>query len=85
MERGAWHSKQCLSLEDVIRGYTIGAAEAGGWQNEIGSLYPGKLADLIILDRDLFQIVESDLWGNEIAETKVMMTIFDGQVVFDAR
>ncbi len=85
MERGPWYGKQCLNLEDVIRGYTLGAAEAVGWHNEIGSIHPGKLADMIVLDRDLFSIVESESWGKEIAETKVLLTIFDGQIVFDGR
>ena len=85
MERGSWYSNQRLNLEDIIKGYTIGAAEAAGWQNEIGSLCPGKLADLVVLDRDLFRIIDSESWGKEIAETKVMMTIFDGQIVYDGR
>ncbi len=85
MSRGAWYNKQRLNLEDIIRGYTIGAAEAAGWHNEIGSLYPGKLADMIVLDRDLFHLANSESWGEEIAQAKVMMTIFDGQVVFDSR
>jgi predicted amidohydrolase YtcJ len=76
-----------LTLEQTIYGYTLGAAEAAGWQELIGSIRPGKLADLIVLDRDLFQIVEKGEQSAELSETSVWMTFFDGQIVYqqDAR
>lgn len=81
LERGAWYGAERLSLAEAIRGYTLGAAEAGGWQQTIGSITPGKRADLIVLDRDLFRLVESGQPGREIADTQVELTMFDGQIV----
>jgi len=55
----------------------MGNAIAVGQQNRLGSIAPGKLADLIALDRDIFQVDPMTL-----AETQVVMTIFDGEVVW---
>ncbi len=80
-------AQESLTLEQTIYGYTLGAAEAAGWQELIGSIRPGKLADLIVLDRDLFQIVEKGEQSAELSETSVWITFFDGQIVYqqDAR
>jgi hypothetical protein len=55
----------------------MGPALACGREAELGSITPGKLADLAVLDRDIFAIVPM-----EIAQTQVVMTVFDGQVVY---
>ncbi len=74
---GGWYPDQRLSVAEAVRGFTMGAALVSGREAELGSLTPGKLADLIVLDRDIFEIEPI-----EIAQTRVVMTIFDGQVVF---
>lgn len=74
---GGWHPEQKLSLAEAIWGYTMGAAVASGQENKLGSLTPGKLADLIVLDRDIFEIPPE-----QIHETKVVMTVFDGRIVY---
>jgi predicted amidohydrolase YtcJ len=84
MDQGPWYGQQALTLEQTIHGYTMGAAQAGGWQDRIGSIHPGKRADLVVLDRDLFAIVEAGVTGSEIADTRVMMTVFDGRIVYRA-
>ncbi len=71
--------QQRLSLEDALRAYTLGAAFAGHREKTEGSIEAGKLADLIILDRNLFRI-EPD----EIGKTKVLLTIVGGKVVYEA-
>jgi predicted amidohydrolase YtcJ len=76
---GGFVPKQRLSLEDTIRAYTLGAAFAGRREKTEGSLEPGKLADLIILDRDLFQIEPSD-----IGKTQVLLTMVGGKVVYES-
>jgi predicted amidohydrolase YtcJ len=60
-----------------VWGYTLGAAHASGQAAQQGSLTPGKLADLIVLDRDILAIPPED-----IADTKVWLTTFDGQIVY---
>ncbi|MGQ0601109.1 MAG: amidohydrolase [Anaerolineales bacterium] len=49
-----WYPAQRLTVEEAVRGYTLGAAYAGYMENKIGSLAAGKLADLIVIDRDIF-------------------------------
>jgi predicted amidohydrolase YtcJ len=48
----------------------------------LGSLEVGKLADLIVVDRDVVALAESGR-AHEISETRVLLTLFDGRVVFD--
>jgi predicted amidohydrolase YtcJ len=57
---------------------TISAAAGLGADAWLGSLSPGKRADLVVLDRDIYTIDPM-----EIAETQVDMTVFDGRVVFE--
>lgn len=65
-----------MSLADMIAAYTINGAYANFIENETGSIEVGKKADLVVLDRNLFEIPES-----EIADTQVLMTIFEGQTL----
>ena len=66
-----------LNVEEAIRAYTLGPAYALNEDRETGSIEPGKYADMIVLDRDLFTIDPM-----EIAGTKVLETLFAGRVVF---
>jgi predicted amidohydrolase YtcJ len=84
MSREAWHPDEKLNLAQTIEGYSLGAARAAGWAETIGSISPGKRADLIVLDRDLFSLAESGDPGREIADTQVVMTFFDGELVYEA-
>ncbi len=65
--------------EDVVpvAAYTINGAYQMRLENEQGSIEVGKRADLIVLDRNLFEIRAS-----EISDAKVTMTIFDGRTVY---
>ncbi|HBG74830.1 MAG: hypothetical protein A2X25_06920 [Chloroflexi bacterium GWB2_49_20] len=76
---GGWVPEEKLSVEETIHGYTMGAACASGKQSLQGSISPGKWADFIVLDRNIFEIDPM-----EIPETKVLMTVLDGQVVFES-
>jgi predicted amidohydrolase YtcJ len=76
---GGFVPQERISLEDAIRAYTLGAAFAGRREKTEGSIEPGKLADLIVLDRDLFKI-EPD----RIADTKVLLTMVGGKVVYQS-
>lgn len=68
----AVNAEEVLDLDDVLASYTVNGALAMGQQELTGSMEPGKRADLIMIDRD-------------IAETKVLLTVFDGEIVHDAR
>jgi predicted amidohydrolase YtcJ len=74
---GGWYPAQRLTVAEAVWGYTMGPAHATGQVARQGSLTPGKLADLIALDRDIFSISPQ-----EIADTQVWLTVFDGQVVY---
>jgi predicted amidohydrolase YtcJ len=76
---GGFVPQQRLSLEDTIRAYTLGAAFAGHREKTEGSLEVGKLADLIVLDRDLFKIEPS-----EISKTNVLLTMVGGRIVYES-
>ena len=61
-----WYPEQRVSIDDAIRAYTLGAAYAGGMEREIGSLEAGKLADLVVLSRDITAIPPSELLGVQV-------------------
>jgi predicted amidohydrolase YtcJ len=69
---------ECLTLEQAIRAYTIDSAYMLRWEDIIGSLEVGKRADLIVLDRNPFEIMP-----DEIAETNVLATMMNGAVVHE--
>ena len=77
--QGGWYPEQRLTVAEAIWGYTMGGAIASGQQNVLGSLSPGKLADLIVLDRDVFEIDPMELY-----KTQVDMTVFNGEIVYTA-
>jgi len=70
---------ESVDLAAGIAAMTINGAIALGWDDEQGSIEPGKIANFIVLDRNLFDIEMA-----EISETKVLQTIFEGRVVFNA-
>lgn len=74
---GGWYPRERISVEEAVRGYTLAPAEANGVAGELGTVSPGKRADMVVLDRDIFSVDPM-----EIIETSVDMTIFDGRVVF---
>ncbi|HEY4722714.1 MAG TPA: amidohydrolase family protein, partial [Anaerolineae bacterium] len=72
-----WYPEQRLSVYEAIYGFTLGAAYASYDEQRKGSLTPGKLADLVVLDQDLFTIAPMD-----ILNVKVEATMIDGQFVW---
>jgi len=72
-----WIPAQRLTVTEAVHAYTLGAAAASGEASLKGSLAPGKLADLVVLSRDIFQIE-----AMEIVDVRVMMTLFDGRIVY---
>jgi hypothetical protein len=72
-----WYPEQRLTVEEAVRGFTLGAAQAVGLEDRLGSLAPGKLADLIVLDRDIFTCDPM-----AIAEARVEATMIGGRFVY---
>ncbi|QDT29380.1 N-substituted formamide deformylase precursor [Gimesia panareensis] len=70
---------QKLSREEALRCMTSDAAYISFEEDKKGALEPGKLADLVVLDRDYLKCPEE-----EIKQIKPLLTILDGKVVFDA-
>lgn len=66
-----------VTLEQAIQSYTLNSAYASHLDDRSGSLVVGKSADLVVLDQDLFKIP-----ANQIAKTKVLLTMFAGQAVY---
>ena len=77
---GGWLPQHKVTLEEAVYAYTLGGAYAMHREKEEGSIEPGKLADLIMVDRNIFEI-----YPREIAKTEVLLTMVGGRVVHDAR
>ncbi|HUU28280.1 MAG TPA: amidohydrolase [archaeon] len=75
--REGWFPEERLTVEEALELYTLGSAYASFEENIKGSIQPGKLADLVVLSNNLLEIPE-----NEIRETKVLYTIFDGKIIY---
>jgi predicted amidohydrolase YtcJ len=73
-----WVPAQKISVDESLRGYTLDAARSSFQEDSLGSLEVGKLADLVVLDRDLFTIP-----AHEIRDAKVVTTIVGGETVYD--
>ncbi|MGV2704958.1 UNVERIFIED_CONTAM: amidohydrolase family protein [Aeromonas salmonicida] len=72
---------QRTSLAEILAAYTINGAKAVRQQAVTGSIETGKSADFIVLDRDLFALVEAGTPA-KIAETEVELTVFKGEIVY---
>jgi hypothetical protein len=75
---GGWYPKQRLTVAEAVWAFTMGPAITSGREATLGSIAPGKLADLVVLDRDIFTIEPM-----EIHQAQVVMTVFDGEVVYE--
>ncbi|HEX8071350.1 MAG TPA: amidohydrolase [Pyrinomonadaceae bacterium] len=74
-----WIPEQKITVAEAVRAYTVGSAYAEFQDDVKGTLAPGKLADLVILDRDIFEIDPAD-----IEHARVTLTVMDGRVVYEA-
>ncbi len=70
---------QCLTLDQALAGFTTGTAFVNHTETETGSIEVGKLADLAILDRDLFAQE-----AGPIGDARVLATIVEGELVYEA-
>ncbi len=74
---GGWLPKEKISLATALKAYTLDSAYLNGRENDLGSLEPGKLADLVVLDRDLFAAEPGG-----ILDTRVLLTMVNGRIVY---
>lgn len=74
-----WVPRQKITVEEALRAYTADAAYAAFSESSLGSLEPGKLADIVVLDRNAFEIPPEEL--NSI---RIQTTIVGGKVVYPA-
>jgi predicted amidohydrolase YtcJ len=90
-----WIPEQKITVEEALRAYTIDAAYAAFTETDLGSLEPGKLADMVIVDRNLTHVGESlrskirrgedspsEITASQLNEAKIQATIVGGQVVY---
>ena len=76
---GTLWPEQAITLEEALVIYTVNGAQALGLAARTGSLEVGKSADLIVLDRNLFQVPIT-----EVGDTQVLQTYFEGERVYSA-
>ncbi|KNX37412.1 amidohydrolase [Luteipulveratus halotolerans] len=76
---GGWQPEQRLSLQQALDAYTVGAAYAAGQDQRKGRLLPGRLADLICVDRDPFEVTPT-----ELRDTRVLATYVGGTCRWEA-
>jgi hypothetical protein len=74
-----WMPEERLSREQTLKSFTWNAAYAAHAEQDLGSLEVGKLADMVLLDKDIMTVEP-----REILSTRVLMTIVNGEIVFDA-
>lgn len=74
---GALNPEQGISLVESLKASTLGVAFQMHQDDRTGSIETGKLADLIVLDQDLFAVPTE-----KISDTKVLLTMLDGKVVY---
>lgn len=73
-----WFPEQKLPLEEALKGFTLNGAKAEFSEGVKGSLEEGKLADLVVLDQNLFKIAPE-----KIKDAHVTLTIAGGRIVYD--
>ncbi|MFO0917646.1 MAG: amidohydrolase [Planctomycetaceae bacterium] len=75
----AWIPEETVDLATMIAGYTINGAYVNFQEHQTGSIEIGKLADLVVLDRNLFEITPQ-----EIHRARVVLTVLEDRVVYHA-
>ena len=73
-----WYAHEALTLEQAFRGFTLDAAYAGHMEDTLGTLTPGKWADFIFIDKDIFESASETLW-----QPTVLATFIAGKKVYE--
>jgi predicted amidohydrolase YtcJ len=76
---GGWYPEERLSVEQAVRAYTEGAAKSAPYLPGVtGTLSPGSVADLLVLDRDIFEVPLPDT-----RLVRPLVTIVGGRAMYD--
>ena len=76
---GGWFPAQRMTREEALMSMTIWTAYASFMEDVSGSLTPGKYADFVVLDQDIMRVAP-----DQILDTRVVMTVLGGEVVYEA-
>jgi predicted amidohydrolase YtcJ len=74
--------KERLDIHEALAAFTINAAKLFGHQDVLGSIEPGKIADLVVLDQNVVELAEGG-HPEMIGETQVVLTVFDGAIIYE--
>ncbi len=74
---GGWQPDQCLSRQEALKSHTVWAAYARFEEDRLGSIEAGKLADLVVIDRDYMNCPE-----DEIKDIQALRTVIGGETLY---
>ncbi|MFQ3236295.1 MAG: putative amidohydrolase YtcJ [Paraglaciecola sp.] len=67
--QNGWIKEQAVTLEQAFKAFTLDAAYAAHQDHVLGTLTPGKWADFILIDQDIFNVPPSQVWKTKVLET----------------
>jgi len=73
-----WHPEQALTIPEAIEAYTANPAYASHEENVKGTITPGKLADLVVVSKDILHASSPE----ELRSAKVTLTMLGGRIVY---
>jgi len=77
---GGWTPAQRMTRAQALESWTLSGAYAAFEEKTVGSLEPGKLADFVVLDRDIMGVPEL-----QIPKTRVLKTFLGGKLVYETK
>ena len=77
---GGWNPNERVCIHDALRAYTYGGAYASRRDQELGTLEPGKLADIAVVEKNLFECATD---REEMFAMKELMTVMNGKIVYE--